>query len=214
MNEEKKVIIIGTGGQALEVADSLRHDDRYELIGYITPENTLEYNGTPVLGNDDHLPTLIKQHKGLCAIVALGEPKLREKLFKVVDELGYEIISVVNPHSYVAESVKIGRGVCVNAGVSVNADAVIEDGVNLNTNCAIGHETKIGAFSNINPGAALGGKIDVGRYCYIGIGASVIHEIKIGEGAIIGGGAAVVKDIPARVTAVGVPCKVIKEHKE
>jgi len=42
----------------------------------------------------------------------------------------------------------------------------------------------------------------------------VIEKISIGKGTIIGAGAVVTNDLPAGVTAVGVPAKVIKENQQ
>lgn len=46
---------------------------------------------------------------------------------------------------------------------------------------------------------------------YIGMRASITarHDIEIGENAVIGAMGLVNKSIPADVTAVGVPCKVV-----
>jgi serine acetyltransferase len=38
----------------------------------------------------------------------------------------------------------------------------------------------------------------------------VIQKITIGTGSTIGAGAAVVRDIPAGVTAVGIPAKILR----
>jgi acetyltransferase EpsM len=41
----------------------------------------------------------------------------------------------------------------------------------------------------------------------------LIEKVKVGEWSIIGAGAVVVQDIPPRVTAVGVPARIIKHHE-
>ena len=50
--------------------------------------------------------------------------------------------------------------------------------------------------------------------CDIGTKATIIPGITIGEWSIIGAGAVVVRDIPPHCTAVGVPAKPIKFHKD
>jgi acetyltransferase-like isoleucine patch superfamily enzyme len=47
----------------------------------------------------------------------------------------------------------------------------------------------------------------------LGTGAVIIQNRSIGEWSVIGAGAVVTTDIPAHVTAVGVPCRVIKERR-
>lgn len=55
--------------------------------------------------------------------------------------------------------------------------------------------------------------ITIKRKAYIGLRSTVISGktgVTVGEGAVIGACSLVNKDIPAGATAVGVPCKVIK----
>jgi acetyltransferase-like isoleucine patch superfamily enzyme len=54
--------------------------------------------------------------------------------------------------------------------------------------------------------------VKMGEGVDLGTGASVIQGKQIGEWSVIGAGAVVTQDIPAHVTAVGVPCRVIKRH--
>lgn len=53
--------------------------------------------------------------------------------------------------------------------------------------------------------------VTIGDDVWIGAGAIVCPGVSIGAGSIIGAGSVVVKDIPAGVTAVGNPCRVIGE---
>lgn len=72
------------------------------------------------------------------------------------------------------------------------------------------HDTKLGDYSTLNPGVNLAGNVSIGEGCYLGIGCSVIQSITIGPWTTVGAGAAVTRDLPANVTAVGVPARVIK----
>ena len=52
------------------------------------------------------------------------------------------------------------------------------------------------------------GEVVIGSDCWIG--ASAVIMANVGDQSTIGAGSVVVKDIPARVIAVGVPAKPIK----
>jgi acetyltransferase-like isoleucine patch superfamily enzyme len=74
------------------------------------------------------------------------------------------------------------------------------------------HDCVIDDFVNLNPGVTLAGNVHVGEGSFIGVGATVIENLVIGEGSIVGAGAVVIKDLPAHVTAVGVPARIVKWH--
>ena len=87
------------------------------------------------------------------------------------------------------------------------------------TGFVAGETAVIGDNVSILQGVTLGGtgRADedrhpkIGNGVLIGAGAKVIGNIRIGECARIGAGSVVVKDVPARVTVVGVPARVVGE---
>ena len=95
-----------------------------------------------------------------------------------------------------------------------NAGTVLADHCILNIAATVSHDTRIGTFSNINPGVQLAGNVTIGEGCYLGMGARVIQGISIGEWTTVGAGAVVIRDLPARVTAVGVPAVIIDRKDE
>jgi len=58
-------------------------------------------------------------------------------------------------------------------------------------------------------------RIVIKSEAYIGMKASIITpkgDVEIGEGAIVGAMTLVNKNVPARSTAVGVPCRIFEEQ--
>lgn len=56
--------------------------------------------------------------------------------------------------------------------------------------------------------------VHIGRRCWIGAGAIILPGVTIGDDTVIGAGSVVTKDIPAKVVAVGNPCRVMREIGE
>lgn len=56
--------------------------------------------------------------------------------------------------------------------------------------------------------------VHIGKNCWIGAGALILPGVTIGDNTVIGAGSVVTKDIPARVVAVGNPCRVLREVGE
>ena len=106
--------------------------------------------------------------------------------------------------------------------VDINPACRIGKGIMLDhaTGFVAGETAVIGDNVSILQGVTLGGtgKADedrhpkIGNGVLIGAGAIILGNIRVGECARIGAGSVVVKDVPARVTVVGVPAKIVGEQ--
>ena len=53
----------------------------------------------------------------------------------------------------------------------------------------------------------------IGGHVDIGAGAKILGGVHIGDHAKIGANAVVINDVPAHTTAVGIPARIIAQHK-
>jgi sugar O-acyltransferase (sialic acid O-acetyltransferase NeuD family) len=216
-----KIVIIGAGGHAREVAEILRHQGQVEpgisVIGFID-ENTQScgemHDGVPVLGDWSWFDEVDRNH--IRVISAVGSPDACRHLVWRARELGLAFASAISPLAHVSPRAHLGEGVTLFPNVTVNTGAYIGDHCILNVGATVSHDAKVGEYTNVNPGARIAGNVTIGAGCYIGMGADIIHQVSVGADTIVGAGAAVVRDLGANVTAVGVPARVIKwkEQKE
>ncbi len=204
-----KLIFLGAGGHARSVMDIALQNGDYGIVGCIDPSPG-EVLSVPVIGTDNDLENVFAQ--GIRHIfVAIGDNRLRHKLFNRILEIGFDPVNIISRHTIISPRAHLGKGICVMAGVVINVNTVIEDNCIINTHCSIDHDCNIGKSSHIAPGVAMSGTVKIGEGVHIGTGASVIDRITIGEWSYVGGGAAVVKNIPSRVMAYGVPARVIRQ---
>ena len=201
------VVIIGGGGHAKVVIESLRA--RGETVAAIvdadpTPREVL---GVPVVGDDLALPGLRGQ--GLSRLfVAIGDNRLREKLGRRAREQGFTLANAIHPSAILSPTVRLGEGVAVMAGVAVNADASVGDLAIVNTGAVVDHDCVLGAACHLGPASALAGGVTVGERAFLGVGARAIPGVTIGADTIVGAGGVVVRDLPDGVLAIGVPAKI------
>lgn len=209
-----KIVIIGAGGHAREVLDILlacqNNGSDVEPLGFIDEDQDKQgqvIDGFPVLGGFDWFDGVnTEEIKAICAV---GTPRVSRKLIEKAQDLELKTANVISPRAQISPKAHIGTGVMIFPDVIINTGVIIGDCVTLNVGVTVSHDTRVGDFCNINPGVHLAGNVFIGEGCYIGMGTCVIQGVKIGIMSTIGAGAVVIQDVPAEVTAVGIPAEVI-----
>ena len=147
------------------------------------------------------------------AVVAIGEPSLRQKLYQKLINKKVNFTTVIDPTSCISDSVKILKGVIVGPFASIQADVYLAENVAINSAVIIGHDTTVMANSVISSQVNLGGGVTVGESTYIGMGVLIKEGVKIGSNSIVGMGSVVYNDIPDGVIALGNPARVMRNNE-
>jgi sugar O-acyltransferase (sialic acid O-acetyltransferase NeuD family) len=187
--------------------------------------SVLDALGFPIGGLYDSDPTLIGtrvgnyrvlgdlppnlEHIEGTFVLAIGQNTIRQKLAHRLEGHVKWVPALVHPTAMVDPSVQLGVGTVVFAGAIVQPDTVVGDHTIINTAATVDHDGEIGDFVHLAPGVHLAGGVQVGTGAFLGIGASVIPTLRLGEWSTVGAGGVVVRDLPSRVTAVGVPARII-----
>jgi serine O-acetyltransferase len=111
-----------------------------------------------------------------------------------------------------------------NFGLDIHPAAQMGSGIMLDhgTGIVIGETATVGDGCTLLHGVTLGGTgkdhgdrhPKISENVLIGAGSSILGNIHVGSGAKIGAGSVVLRDIPAGVTAVGAPAKIIGKARE
>lgn len=210
----EKLVIIGAGGHAREIADvavaCAAQGGALEVLGFVDDNPELigqKLNGVPVLGTTDWLREASAE---LVAICGIGSPHVRRKVVELLPNVRFT--TLVHPAAVVTPWMTLGTGVVITAGCVLTNSIVLGAHTHINRCATVSHDTVIGDFVHVSPGCVLSGNVNVGDECDLGAGAVIIPGITIGARTVVGAGAVIIRDLPADVTAVGNPARVIKHR--
>ena len=137
----------------------------------------------------------------------------RTTISKKLIKLGLKPISIISSHSFIDNSVKVGKGVQVMPNSVVNCYTKIGDFSILNSSSTIDHECELGKGTHIMGGASIAGRVKIGKYVTVGTNATILPDLKIADGAYIGAGAVITKNVKKNEVIVGNPGKFIRMNK-
>lgn len=196
----ESILLVGAGGHAKACIDVIEQEGRFSVVGLVGQADEVGslILGYPVLGTDADLPALLnKSRNALVTIGQITSPELRRRLFKVLEQMGYNLPTVISPIAFVSPHAKIGVGSIIMHGAIVNAGAVVGRNCILNSKALVEHDAIIGDHCHISTGALINGTAHIGTGTFVGSGSGVRQCLNVGEHSIIGMGQQVVVDCDA-----------------
>ena len=217
----KRVVIIGAGGFAREVAWLIRDinliDAQYQFLGYAVSDLAklgAHDSASETLGDFDWLARNISSIDCLAMGIGSPAPKIRigAELSDRFPQLGWP--NLIHPSVNLDRpSCTFGKGVVLCAGVIGTVNLHFADFVMVNLACTIGHEAVLGKGAVLNPTVNVSGGVRIEEGVLIGTGAQLLQYVTVGANAVVGAGAVVTKDVAPGDVVAGVPAKPISQAK-
>jgi sugar O-acyltransferase (sialic acid O-acetyltransferase NeuD family) len=207
----QKLIIVGAGGAGIECwFVAARMAGVWEMVGFCDDSPALKgksIEGGTVLDNTEGV--LARYHdRGVFFHCALGRNEIRQRVAARFEAAGFLPATLVDPTAVTAASAEIGAGTYIGPLAWVGPASHIGRHVLINVGASVGHNNQVGDFAQICPGARLSGGTVVGEGAFIGSNAVTVPLARVGEWATLGAASLAARDVPARVTAIGVPAVV------
>ena len=204
----EKIVILGMGGHARSLADVLERQQAYEIAGYVVNDASSVNEGCPypILGNDSDLERIYQSGITNAAVGVgyLGKSDVRERLWAVLERIGFRLPVVCDPSAIVSDSAQVGEGSFIGKGAIVNANASVGKMCIVNTGAILEHDCQVGDFSHISVGTVLCGEVTIGKSVFVGANATVVQCLSIGDGSVVGAGTTIRKNVKAnRITWSG-----------
>ena len=186
MKTKKKIILIGAGGHGVSSADVIEKENKFQIYGFIDKKKNKSLNKYKIIGSDKDLAQIRKTISN--AIITVGQIKnlfLREKIFKKLIKLKFNLPVLVSPLAYVSKNASIGEGTIIMHKAIINAKAKIGRNCIINTGAIIEHDVIIGDNCHISTGSIVNGGATIRSNSFIGSGTVVKQNIKIGKASLV-----------------------------
>jgi sugar O-acyltransferase (sialic acid O-acetyltransferase NeuD family) len=210
-----QLVIIGAGGlgrEIVDIVDALNAcrdpSNTIELLGFLDDghpdESLLARRGYRVLGPVARLRDMDPEVQ---YVIGIGSGTARREIDELIGASSRSPATLVHPKAVLGFDVRVGPGSVICAGAVLTTNICLGRHAQVHVGVAVGHDVVLGDYVTALPQAAIAGNVALEADVTVGTGAAIIQGLRVGRGATIGAGASVVRDIPAGVTAVGVPAK-------
>lgn len=224
MKENKKIIILGGIGNAVNVAEQIIDaNDKYnfkdEFLGFAFDNESFgdQINGFPLLGKTREIYKEYGKYKDVFFLYQMYRPdRLKERAlwlpeFSIPTERYYNFI---HPSATVCKSVSMGFGNIIHAGCVLNVNVRLGNHNTINSTCLIAHDTVVGDNNFFAAHSVIGSNVAISNYVFTGLNATVNNQVNIVDNVMVGMGSVVMKDInePNQIV-IGSPAKKLRNHE-
>lgn len=150
-------------------------------------------------------------------LIAIANSQIREKIANQLIMDGLQLWTIRADNVVVMDHIEIGEGAALSPFVSITSNIKIGKCFHANLYSYVEHDCVIGDYVTFAPGVKCNGNIHIEDHAYIGAGVVIKQgtpdkPLVIGKGAVVGMGAVVTKSVPAGVTVVGNPARILEKQ--
>jgi sugar O-acyltransferase (sialic acid O-acetyltransferase NeuD family) len=147
-------------------------------------------------------------------LIAIANSHVREKIAQRLKMDGIQLWSIIADNVVLMDQIELAEGSALSPFVTIGSNVKIGKCFQANLYSYVEHDCVIGDFVTFAPGVKCNGNIHIHAHAYIGAGAMIKQgtpdqPLVIGRGAVVGMGAVVTKSVPAGVTVVGNPARIL-----
>ena len=149
-------------------------------------------------------------------LIAIANSQVREKIALRLEQDAIALWTVQADNVVLMDNIELAAGAALSPFVSITSNIKIGKCFHANLYSYVEHDCVIGDFVTFAPGVKCNGNIHIEDHAYIGSGAVIKQgtpdqPLVIGKGAVVGMGAVVTKSVPAGVTVVGNPARILEK---
>lgn len=157
----KKIVVIGAGGYAKVIAETIDLLDHVQVIGFMDDrieKGTSVHGQLKVLGSVNEVQSVSEQCDAF--IIGIGNNEIRKQIAnKYSGTMQFE--TIIHPRAYVSKTASIQLGTVILAGAVVGS--MVKVGVHgiVNANVVIDHDSIVGNFVHLSIGTSVGSNTEI-----------------------------------------------------
>ena len=169
---DNKLLIIGCGGHGNVIADIAEKSNKFKEISFLDDKYSSTnppkvINSKKLIGNIS-LENLEKLTSSFShAFIGLGDNNLRIKWLDIINQIGFNIPTIIDPSAIISKYAVLETGSFINSNVVIQCNVIIKSGCILNTSSTVDHDSIIGEGVHISPGVNIGGNVNIGKTSWI-----------------------------------------------
>lgn len=190
----ERVLIVGAGGHGRSVAEAILLTGRFKISGFLDDDyrskrQIWEYT---VFGPTGEM----EQYIGIAeaVVIAIGNNKVRERLFHKAMESGFYMPVIQHPTAFVSPRAVVGDGSCIMAGSVVGTEAFLGKGCVVSVNVSVDHHCRLEDYAHLGVGVQLAGGVHVGKSAWMQAGSSAGYGVVVPDEANVLPGVGLLKD--------------------
>ncbi|OHC24243.1 MAG: acetyltransferase [Pseudomonadales bacterium RIFCSPHIGHO2_12_FULL_40_16] len=214
---DKLIGVYGASGFGKEVMPLVRAQfvelDKENFVFIDDGQANTDLNGYQVLSYTNFINNSKADKR---VTIAIANSQVREKLVARLNQDGVQHLEIQAANTVILDEVEIGEGSLLCPFTCLTSNIKIGKFFHANIYSYVAHDCVIGDYVTFAPGVKCNGNIHIEDHAYIGTGAVIKQgtpdkPLVIGKGAIVGMGAVVTKSVPAGVTVVGNPARILEK---
>lgn len=221
MDHCKQIIILGTGGNCIDILDTINdinaisQKPKYKCIGFLDDNKDnwgKEFYDVKVLGPLDHAHKFPEAY----FVNGIGSEFNFWKKDSIIAKTNVPLDrfeSIVHPTASVSKMSSIGFGTVILQNVTIASNAKIGNHLIVLPNAVISHDDIIGDYTCITGGVCISGGVKIGKCCYLGTNSAIISNVAIGDYCLIGMGSVVLHGVKGNSVVVGNPAKFLRNTR-
>ncbi|MDN5621918.1 MAG: acetyltransferase [Acinetobacter sp.] len=214
---DKLIGVYGASGFGKEVMPLVRAQftelNKEHFVFVDDGQANTDLNGYQVLSYTDFINNSKTDKR---VTIAIANSQVREKLVARLDQDSVQHLEIQAANTVILDEVEMGEGSLLCPFTCITSNIKIGKFFHANIYSYVAHDCIIGDYVTFAPGVKCNGNIHIEDHAYIGTGAVIKQgtpdkPLVIGKGAVVGMGAVVTKSVPAGVTVVGNPARILEK---